>query len=221
MTEGDRLVENLPVSPSLLVILTGPTAAGKTEIRERMVKKYKRLKSLVTTTSRPKRPSETDGVDYYFIDPQHFLARVEGGEFLEYAEYGGNLYGTTKQELERMLKGEALMSTMEISGAARFEDHVREAYDKDRAAQIISKTVIIFIDPGSEETQRYRFAHREAGLGNFETRLLQDRSMLRDFGTRFVHKVLNPDKQDIEKAVLGVEGLIEKVFQASIGRLLN
>lgn len=72
MTEQNTSVEIDVSSPGFLVILTGPTAAGKTEIRERMVKKHRKLKSLVTTTSRPKRPSETDGIDYHFIDPGAF-----------------------------------------------------------------------------------------------------------------------------------------------------
>ncbi|MBI3985194.1 MAG: hypothetical protein HY344_04670 [Candidatus Levybacteria bacterium] len=221
MTEQKPSVEINVVSPGLLVILTGPTAAGKTEIRERMVGKHRKLKSLVTTTSRPKRPSETDGIDYHFIDPEHFLQRVELGHFLEYAEYGGNLYGTTKDELERVLRGEVLMSTMEISGAARFEEHVREAYDAQTAEQILSRSITVYIDPGSEETQRYRFIHREAGLGNFETRLLQDRSMLKDFGDKFKHKVLNPDQEHIDKAIEGVEKLLEGVLQVQIGNLFS
>lgn len=153
--------------------------------------------------------------------PEHFLERVELEHFLEYAEYEGSLYGTTKDDLERVLKGEALMSTMEISGAARFEEYVRKAYDAQTAEQILSRSIVVYIDPGSEETQRYRFIHREAGLGNFETRLLQDRSMLKDFGGKFRHKVLNPDQEDIERAVEGVERLLKNVIQVKIDELFS
>lgn len=218
-------VEALNPVPGALIILTGPTASGKTEIRERMIAKHNGLQSLVTTTSRamradPKdgRRPEIDGVDYHFVSPERFLEMVENGEFVEHVLYPGGLYGTTKRELERILQGQSLMSTMEISGAAEFTDKVRESYDPDTAAAILNRTFVVFVEPESEETQRKWYEKRRTGLGDLETRIVQDRLLEERFGIHFAVKVVNVDGQ-IDRIVSQVEQLIEKRFETPLSTL--
>lgn len=207
-----RHIETLGVNPGVLIILTGPTAAGKTEIRDRMTKvKGNRFKPLVTTTSRNRRESEIEGTDYHFISPTDFVKGLEENLFVEHAEYGGNLYGTTKEELERVLKGEALISTMEISGAATFARHVRRVYDADTAERILSRTITLFIDPVSKEAQKKRYEQREKGLGAFAVRDVQDKDMIEEYGDSFSHRVFNRDGQ-IDKALARVEELLSEQF---------
>ena len=208
-----RQVEVLRVTPGLLIILTGPTAAGKTEIRERMIKAENSVfRPLVTTTSRIRRESEREGIDYHFVTPTNFVQRLEEGQFVEHAEYGGNLYGTTKEELERVLNGERLISTMEISGAATFATHVRGVYGADDAEKILSKTIILFIDPISKEAQRKRYEQREKGLGAFAVRDVQDQDMMEEYADRFTHKVPNRDGE-LEQTLARVKELIEEQFE--------
>jgi len=201
-------MKNKAKKTGILIILTGPTASGKTEIREQMTKKYENLKNLVTTTSRKMREKEQEGVDYHFLSPQKFSDKVEAGDFLEYTEYGGNLYGTTKAELNRILKGELLISTMEISGAAKFADRVKESYDPDIAKIILARTLVIFVDVENDKVLKRRYALRKAGLGNFETRLMQDKNMETEYGHLFKARIVNND-QEIQEAVSDVEKLME------------
>lgn len=207
-----RHVETLGATLGLLIILTGPTAAGKTELRERMTKTdYGKFKHLVTTTSRGKRPSEREGFDYHFVTAIAFLEQLDKGLFVEHSEYGGNLYGTTKVELERVLSGEALISAMEISGAATFPTHVRRVYDADTAERILSRTIVIFVDPESTEAQRERYKKREKGLGSFEVRTVQDRDMMESYGDSFPHRITNRDGE-INQAIKRIEDLAKEQF---------
>jgi len=201
-----------------LIILTGPTASGKTEIREQLTKKYKGIKNLITTTSRKMRGNEKEGVDYYFITPLEFAKKVENGDFLEYTEYGGNLYGTTKKELERILNGELLISAMDISGAAKFSNMVRENYDKDSAIKILEQTLIIFIHVENDEVLKRRYELREASLYDFEKRRLQDKNMEKEYLHLFKNKIINDDEK-IEEAVLEIENLMQTNLNINLNKL--
>lgn len=86
---------------SLLLVLTGKSASGKDTIKSALLSKYPNLKKVVTTTSRSKRSSEIDGVDYHFLTREEFEKKISSGDFAEYVEYGGNLYGTYRLELEQ------------------------------------------------------------------------------------------------------------------------
>lgn len=76
-----------------MLILTGPSASGKTEIVKILIEKYN-LKKLVTYTTRKPRPNEVDGVDYNFISEEEFLKLKEKNEFLETTNYNNNYYGS-------------------------------------------------------------------------------------------------------------------------------
>lgn len=84
----------------MLIILTGKTASGKDAVIAKLLRALPNFKKVITTTSRDPRSGETDRIDYYFISKQDFKQKIENGEFLEYVEYGGNLYGTEKREIE-------------------------------------------------------------------------------------------------------------------------
>ena len=92
----------------LLIILTGKTASGKDTIKNLLSKQYPGLNKLITTTSRTKRPGEIDGRDHYFLTRKEFENKIAKGIFAEYVEYGGNLYGTQKTELEKALKNDTI-----------------------------------------------------------------------------------------------------------------
>lgn len=87
----------------MLLVLTGKTASGKDTIKNALLEKFPHLKKVVTTTSRPPRDGETNGMDYHFVTRAEFEKKIESGEFAEHVEYGGNLYGTERKELEQAL----------------------------------------------------------------------------------------------------------------------
>src|SRR5215211_760172 len=92
----------LPVPPSRLIVLSGPSGVGKSTVLRRLVARYPdRLRLSISATTRKPRPSETDGIDYYFLTPEEFARRRQASEFLESCEvFGrGHWYGTLLSEV--------------------------------------------------------------------------------------------------------------------------
>jgi guanylate kinase len=102
----------------LLFIVSAPSGAGKTTLVERLVVETPRLTMSRSYTSRPARQGETDGVDYNFVTRGRFEAMAAAGEFLEWAELFGNLYGTSALDTERMLRaGHDVVLVIDVQGA--------------------------------------------------------------------------------------------------------
>jgi len=102
----------------LLFIVSAPSGAGKTTLVERLVETTPHLKMSRSYTSRATRAGETDGVDYNFVSRTHFEGMVAAGEFLEWAEVFGNLYGTCTADTEQMLAaGDDVVLVIDVQGA--------------------------------------------------------------------------------------------------------
>jgi guanylate kinase len=105
------------VKPFLLV-LSSPSGGGKTSIAKSLLQARDDLGYSVSATTRPRREGEREGADYYFLSRQEFMRRVEAGEFLEWATYAGNLYGTLRSEIDRIFaRGRTAVLDVEIEGA--------------------------------------------------------------------------------------------------------
>ncbi len=104
----------------LLFIVSAPSGAGKTTLVERLVEQAPHLKMSRSYTSRPMREGETDGVDYNFVTRERFEAMRAVGEFLEWADVFGNLYGTCASDTERVLdSGCDLVLVIDVQGARK------------------------------------------------------------------------------------------------------
>ena len=102
----------------LLFIVSAPSGTGKTTVVERLVEVLPDLVRSRSYTSRPAREGENDGVDYNFITRERFEAMVGWGEFLEYADVFGNLYGTRAEDTERLLaSGRDVVLVIDVQGA--------------------------------------------------------------------------------------------------------
>jgi guanylate kinase len=105
------------VKPFLLV-LSAPSGGGKSSIARNLLQGRDDLGYSVSATTRPIREGERDGVDYYFLTREEFVHRSDAGEFLEWATYGGHLYGTLRSEIERIFaRGRHAVLDIEIEGA--------------------------------------------------------------------------------------------------------
>jgi guanylate kinase len=104
----------------LLFIVSAPSGAGKTTLVERLVEQLPNLRMSRSYTSRPARQGETSGVDYNFVERARFEAMAAAGEFLEWAEVFGNLYGTCAQDTDRMLAaGDDVVLVIDVQGARK------------------------------------------------------------------------------------------------------
>jgi guanylate kinase len=116
------------------VILSAPSGAGKTTIARALEQRRSDVGYSISATTRSPRPGEQDGVDYHFLSAEEFGRRVAAGEFLEWAEYGGNRYGTLRSEVERLTgSGRHVLLDIEVQGAAQ----VRSRWENVLAVFII------------------------------------------------------------------------------------
>jgi guanylate kinase len=90
-----------PLDEFLLLVLSSPSGAGKTTLTRMLLERCPDLRFSVSHTTRAPRAGEVDGADYHFVDRARFLELVNGGAFLEWAEVHGNLYGTSRAEIDR------------------------------------------------------------------------------------------------------------------------
>src|SRR3989339_507569 len=107
----------MPDQRGLLVIISSPSGGGKDSVIRELLKIFPRSTRLITTTSRPLRPGNADGVDYHFVSQKKFEEKIKKGDFLEYNFYAGNYYGTEKIRLEKSSREHDIIFTqIEVNG---------------------------------------------------------------------------------------------------------
>jgi guanylate kinase len=135
------------VKPFLLV-LSSPSGGGKTSIAKNLLQARDDLAYSVSATTRPRRAGERDGVDYHFLSRDEFLRRQAAGEFLEWATYGGELYGTLRAEIERIFaQGRHAVLDIDIEGARQLRACFPDA-------------LLLFVLPPSAEVLLSRLVRR-------------------------------------------------------------
>jgi len=104
-----------------IVVLSAPSGGGKTTIAKALRARYPdQFGFSVSATTRKPRAAEQDGVDYRFWKPSQFLAGVKDGQFLEHAQYGGELYGTLRSDVQKILEsGRHVLLDIEVTGASQ------------------------------------------------------------------------------------------------------
>lgn len=133
----------------MFIVLSAPSGAGKTTIARAVMERFPQLSFSVSATTRPRRPTETDGVDYFFFTREDFLDRAARGEFIEWEEIFGNCYGTLKRELERAAhEGRDLMFDVDVKGALSIKRHFPNG------------SLCVFIQPPDIATLRMRLERR-------------------------------------------------------------
>jgi guanylate kinase len=134
------------------IILSAPSGGGKTTIAKELLRIREDLGYSVSCTTRNPRPGEIQGKDYYFISRSEFLTKRERGEFAESAEVHGNLYGTLRSEVSKVLaSGHHVLMDIDVQGAAQF-------------TKVFPQSVTIFILPPSADVllERLRMRMTEA-----------------------------------------------------------
>jgi guanylate kinase len=119
---------DLGAPPPLLVIVSGPSGVGKDATLKRMQARGAPFHFLVTNTTRPRRPTEIEGVDYHFVSQDEFQTKLARGEFLEHANVYGNWYGNSRRDIEAALaSGIDVIMRIDVQGAATIRQRVEGA----------------------------------------------------------------------------------------------
>ncbi len=178
---------------SKVFVITGPSGVGKGTLISQLLRRVPGLELSVSATTREPRDGEVDGRDYHFLDPEEFDRRVRNGEFLEYATYSGNRYGTLRSEVDRRLgEGKSVVLEIELQGARQV-----------RAA--MPESVQVFIAPPDPAALRERLEGRGTDSGQaIDERL---RTAERELAARreFEHVVVN---DEIERAAAALQGIV-------------
>ena len=132
----------------LLLVLSAPSGGGKTTIAKKLLEVRRDLGYSVSATTRATRNGEQDGVDYHFLSRAEFDRQLKNGEFLEWAEYGAQLYGTLKREIDRIFaSGCHAVLDIEIEGARQIRKN-------------FSNSLQVFVLPPSAEVLVERLTGR-------------------------------------------------------------
>ncbi len=185
-----------PPSTHRIVVLSAPSGAGKTTIAHRLLERNPQWRFSVSATTRAKRPNETDGVDYHFLSVDEFQQRASEGDLVEWEEIFGNLYGTLKSEVRRLLDPAAetrIIFDVDVKGALA----IRAAFPDD--------AFLIFIAPPSLEEIRRRLTARQTESDEALERRIARAEMEMGMREHFDAVVVN---DDLERAVADVEQLV-------------
>jgi guanylate kinase len=129
-------------------VITGPSGVGKGTLIRGLLERVPELDLSVSATTREPRPGEEDGVDYRFLSPEEFDQHIADGDFLEYATYSGNRYGTLRSQVESQLgEGRPVVLEIELQGARQVRTAMPDA-------------VAVFIAPPSPDALRVRLIGR-------------------------------------------------------------
>jgi guanylate kinase len=165
-------------TPKVFVI-TGPSGVGKGTLIRGLLERVPELELSVSATTRAPRPGEEDGVDYHFLTPEQFEARVKAGDFVEHANYSGNRYGTLRSDLERRLvSGAGVVLEIEVQGARQVRSAMPEA-------------VAVFIAPPSRAALRARLVGRGTDSAEQVDERLRTAERELEAQPEFAHVVVN------------------------------
>ena len=182
-------------------MITGPSGVGKGTLIGKLLRRVPDLELSISATTREPRPGEEDGRDYHFLSPEEFERRMDAEDFLEFASYSGNRYGTLRSEVERCLEnGKSVVLEIEVQGAQQV-----------RAAR--PDSIQIFIAPPDPEVLRERLLARGTDSPEaIDARLEVARQELAAQGD-FAYRVVN---DDLGRAADKLEGIVRAELGLSL-----
>ena len=186
-----------------LLVFSAPSGSGKSTIVNWLMKEHPELKLAfsISCTSRAPRGTEKNGVEYFFLTPEEFKAKIEAGEFLEYEEvYKDRFYGTLKSQVENQLNaGESVIFDVDVKGGV----NIKKFYGE--------RALSIFVQPPSVEELHRRLNGRGTDAPEVIEQRLAKASYELTFAPQFDHVVVN---DDLEKAEQEVYQLVKKFLEA-------
>jgi guanylate kinase len=183
-------------------VITGPSGVGKGTLIAKLLERVSDLELSVSATTRQPREGEVDGRDYHFLSTEQFEQRIDAEDFLEFATYSGNFYGTLRSEVRKRLDdGRSVVLEIEVQGARQVRAAMRES-------------VQVFIAPPDPASLRRRLESRGTDtLEAIDARLEVAEQEMAARG-EFAHTVVN---DDLERAAVE----LEEIVRAELGLSLD
>jgi len=185
----------MTTTQGLLIVISGPSGVGKDTVIKRLLELDPNLRYSVSYTTRAPRSGEVDGVNYHFASRDEFERLIREGAFLEYATYGGNLYGTPIADLDRVrAEGRDVVLKIDVQGAEQVRKRAPDA-------------LRIFLAPPSmnELLRRRTERHSESAQDQTARQIIAKDEMA--LAPHFDHVVVN---DDLERAVQEVLAIIRR-----------
>jgi guanylate kinase len=174
-------------------VITGPSGVGKGTLIKQLLERVPELALSISATTRSPREGEEDGVDYHFLTEEEFQERRDAGDFLEFASYSGNHYGTLNSELDRCLeKGRSVVLEIEVQGA-------------QQVRQTRGDSIQIFVAPPDPAVLRERLRGRGTDSAEAIDKRLQVAEQELGAQDDFNHLIVN---DDLDEAVDELESIV-------------
>ena len=181
------------MSVGKLIVITGPSGVGKGTIVRSLLKSHPNLYLSISATTRKPRAGEIEEIDYCFLSRQEFESAIANREFIEWAEYAGNYYGTPKVKIEEQIAlGNSIILEIEVVGARKI-------------AAIFPDALRIFILPPSIEELEQRIKARGKNSEESIARRIAIAKTEINASDEFDYTIVN---DDLEKAIAKVEAII-------------
>ncbi|MBR6279966.1 MAG: guanylate kinase [Bacteroidales bacterium] len=183
-----------------VVIFSAPSGSGKTTVVRHILDLHPEMEFSVSATSRPPRGQEQDGVDYYFLSPRAFKARIRADKFVEYEEvYEGRFYGTLKSEVERIwAKGHVIIFDVDVKGGISLKQYFGD------------KALSVFIQaPDVAELRRRLVARGTDSPEAIDERVAKAAEEM-TYAPRFDYILIN---DDLQTAFREIEGVVDRFLQ--------
>ena len=180
--QGARTKDEATIRRGILFVVSSPSGAGKTTLTRKLIEKETNLNLSVSVTTRPRRPSEIDGVHYRFISKRHFEAMRAADELLEWAEVHGNFYGTPREPVEQALAaGRDMLFDIDWQGTQQICQKMR------------SDVVSVFVLPPSAAELKARLERRAEDSDEIVARRLRNAADEIPHWTEYDYVLINCD----------------------------
>jgi guanylate kinase len=183
------------MQPGKIIVITGPSGVGKGTLVSSLIDRHPQLYLSISATTRQPRDGEVDGKNYYFLSREDFRHAIEAEDFLEWAEYAGNYYGTPRSRaIDRLDRGTNVLLEIELLGARQ-------------VIRRFSNALPIFILPPSEAELERRLRSRGTDSDEaIDKRLQRAREEIAasdEFDLKIVNDNLEKALSQLEKAIFG------------------